>query len=110
MMFFTLGISCTPRCTACAMTFHVTLAETLSTPATPLAAAISAWRKDKSATPIDFDALPAVDVDVPGFYFNEQVSQEFQLLYEGDKLVVYALGEEDVDEKLLPAIRARMNK
>ena len=47
---------------------------------------ISAWRKDKSATPIDFDALPAVDVDVPGFYFNEQISQEFQLLYEGDKL------------------------
>ncbi len=47
---------------------------------------ISAWRKDTSATPIDFDALPAVDVDVPGFYFNEQVSQEFQLLYEGDKL------------------------
>jgi iron complex outermembrane receptor protein len=47
---------------------------------------ISAWRKDKSATPIDFDALPAVDVDVPGFYFNEQISQEFQLLYEGDRL------------------------
>ncbi|MBA3942505.1 MAG: TonB-dependent receptor [Sphingopyxis sp.] len=47
---------------------------------------ISAWRKDNSATPIDFDALPAVDVDVPGFYYNEQVSQEFQLLYEGDKL------------------------
>jgi len=47
---------------------------------------ISAWRKDTSATPIDFDALPAVDVDVPGYYFNEQVSQEFQLLYEGDKL------------------------
>jgi len=47
---------------------------------------ISAWRKDTSATPIDFDALPAVDVDVPGFYFNEQISQEFQLLYEGDRL------------------------
>jgi iron complex outermembrane recepter protein len=47
---------------------------------------ISAWRKDSSATPIDFDALPAVDVDVPGFYFNEQISQEFQLLYEGDRL------------------------
>ncbi|ABF54587.1 TonB-dependent receptor [Sphingopyxis alaskensis] len=47
---------------------------------------ISAWRKDKSATPIDFDALPAVDVDVPGFYFNEQISQELQLLYEGDRL------------------------
>ena len=43
---------------------------------------ISAWRKDDSASPIDFDALPAVDVDVPGFYFNEQISQEFQLLYD----------------------------
>ncbi len=31
-------------------------------------------------------------------------------LYEGDKLVVYALGEEDVDTKLLPAIRQRMTK
>jgi len=47
---------------------------------------ISAWRKDDSATPIDFDALPAVDLDVPGLYLNEQISQEFQLLYEGDKL------------------------
>ncbi|MDR7155156.1 iron complex outermembrane receptor protein [Sphingobium xenophagum] len=43
---------------------------------------ISAWRKDDSASPIDFDALPAVDVDVPAFYFNEQLSQEFQLLYD----------------------------
>jgi iron complex outermembrane receptor protein len=47
---------------------------------------ISAWRKDDTATPIDFDALPAVDLDVPGFYRNEQISQEFQLLYEGEKL------------------------
>lgn len=43
---------------------------------------ISAWRKDDSASPIDFDALPAVDVDVPAYYFNEQLSQEFQLLYD----------------------------
>jgi iron complex outermembrane receptor protein len=41
---------------------------------------ISAYRKDDSATPIDFDALPAVDVDVPAFYNNEQFSQELQLL------------------------------
>ena len=41
---------------------------------------ISAWRKDDSFTPIDFDALPAVDLDVPGGYFNEQISQEVQLL------------------------------
>src|SRR3546814_7000560 len=47
---------------------------------------ISAWRKDTSFTPIDFDALPAVDVDVPAVYRNEQLSQEFQLLYESDRL------------------------
>jgi iron complex outermembrane receptor protein len=43
---------------------------------------ISAWRKDYTATPIDFDALTAVDVDVPGIYANEQISQELQLLYD----------------------------
>ncbi len=47
---------------------------------------ISAWRKDDTATPIDFDALPAVDLDVPGFYRNEQISQEFQLQYESERL------------------------
>ena len=47
---------------------------------------ISAWRKDRSYTPIDFDALPSVDVDVPAVYRNEQTSQEFQLLYDGDRL------------------------
>ncbi|MBD3728349.1 MAG: TonB-dependent receptor [Sphingomonadales bacterium] len=47
---------------------------------------ISAWRKDKSASPIDFDALPAVDLDVPAYYNNEQISQELQLLYEGGPL------------------------
>ncbi|MBC7709980.1 MAG: hypothetical protein H7203_07965 [Rhizobacter sp.] len=31
-------------------------------------------------------------------------------LYEGDKFVVYALGEQDVTDKLLPAIRERMKK
>src|SRR3546814_6747770 len=36
---------------------------------------ISAWRKDRSATPIDFDALPAVDVDVPGFRSEEHTSE-----------------------------------
>ncbi|QJU59071.1 TonB-dependent receptor [Sphingomonas sp. AP4-R1] len=47
---------------------------------------ISAYRGDKSYTPIDFDALPAVDVDVPAVYKNNQTSQEFQLLYKSDKL------------------------
>ena len=40
---------------------------------------ITAFRKDNSATPIDFDALPSADVDVPAFYKNDQFSQEFQL-------------------------------
>jgi len=47
---------------------------------------ISAWRKDRSYTPIDFDSTPSVDVDVPAIYKNEQTSQEFQLLYKSDKL------------------------
>ena len=47
---------------------------------------ISAWRKDRSYTPIDFESLPAVDVDVPAVYRNEQVSQEFQLAYRSDNL------------------------
>jgi iron complex outermembrane receptor protein len=47
---------------------------------------ISGYREDKSTTPIDFDSLPAVDVDVPAVYENDQFSQEFQLLYEGEKL------------------------
>jgi len=47
---------------------------------------ISAYRKDTSFTPIDFDALPAADVDVPAVYRNNQTSQEFQLLYKSDKL------------------------
>ena len=41
---------------------------------------ISAYRKDDSLTPIDFDALPAQDVDVPGIYRNRQFSQEVQAL------------------------------
>jgi iron complex outermembrane recepter protein len=47
---------------------------------------ISAYRADTSYTPIDFDSLPAVDVDVPAVYRNEQTSQEFQLLYSSDKI------------------------
>ena len=41
---------------------------------------ITAYRKDRSKTPIDFDALPSVDVDVPAIYKNHQFSQEFQLV------------------------------
>jgi iron complex outermembrane receptor protein len=47
---------------------------------------ITAYRKDKSATPIDFDALPAADVDVLGLYNNRQTSQELQLLVKSGRL------------------------
>jgi iron complex outermembrane receptor protein len=47
---------------------------------------ISAYRADTSTTPIDFDALPTVSLDVPGRYENSQLSQEFQLLYESGRL------------------------
>ncbi|GAB4523034.1 MAG: TonB-dependent receptor [Amphiplicatus sp.] len=45
---------------------------------------IAAWRKDDHVQQIDFDALPAADVDVPVIYENEQFTEELQLLYEGD--------------------------
>jgi iron complex outermembrane receptor protein len=47
---------------------------------------ITAFRRDESASPIDFDALPAVDVDVPAFYENQQTSQELQILYNNGPL------------------------
>lgn len=47
---------------------------------------ITGYREDKSTTPIDFDSLPVGDLDVPTIFENDQVSQELQLLYEGDRL------------------------
>ncbi|MEL6284760.1 MAG: TonB-dependent receptor [Pseudomonadota bacterium] len=47
---------------------------------------ILAYREDESTTPIDFDSLPSADLDVPAIYENDQVSEEFQVLYSGDRL------------------------
>jgi len=47
---------------------------------------VTAYREDRSATSIDFDALPTQDVDVPAIYSNHQFSNELQLIYEGKKL------------------------
>ena len=47
---------------------------------------ILGYRRDRSRTPIDFDALPAADVDVPAIYTNRQFSNEFQAVYEGERL------------------------
>jgi iron complex outermembrane receptor protein len=47
---------------------------------------ITAARRDKSWAPIDFDALPVVDMEVPALYTNRQFSQELQLTYTGARL------------------------
>lgn len=47
---------------------------------------ITSYRKDDSYSPIDFDALAASDVDVPGIYKNTQTSQELQLLVNAGRL------------------------
>jgi len=43
---------------------------------------IMAYRQDISRAPIDFDSLPAADVDVPAIYRNKQFSNEFQLIFQ----------------------------
>ncbi len=47
---------------------------------------ITSYRKDRSDTPIDFDALPTVDLDVPAIYKNRQFSQELQLVVDSGPL------------------------
>ena len=47
---------------------------------------ITAYREDDNFTQIDFEALPAEDLDVPAIYENEQFTQEFQLAYTGDRM------------------------
>ncbi len=47
---------------------------------------ITSYREDDSVSVIDFDSLPNNDFDAPVVYENWQVSQEFQLLYEGERL------------------------
>ena len=45
---------------------------------------ILAYRDDSSWSPIDFDSLPQVDLDVPGNYENDQFSEELQMLFSAD--------------------------
>ncbi len=46
---------------------------------------ILASRNDETWSPIDFDSLPAVDLDVPVNYENEQFSEEFQVLFSANR-------------------------
>jgi len=45
---------------------------------------IVAYRKDNNIQQIDFDSLPAADVDVPVIYKNKQLTEELQLLYQNN--------------------------
>ena len=47
---------------------------------------IIAYREDRTLSPIDFDSLPIADLDVPVIYENSQFSEEFQIIYESDRL------------------------
>lgn len=47
---------------------------------------ITADRSDYTESVIDFDSLAVPDFDAPVIYDNEQFSQEFQLLYNGEKM------------------------
>lgn len=46
---------------------------------------ITSAREDFTESVIDFDSLPSDDFDAPVIYDNEQLSQEFQLLYNADR-------------------------
>ena len=47
---------------------------------------ITAYRDNENIQQIDFDALPAVDLDVATIYESDQFSQEFQLNFTSDRI------------------------
>ena len=71
------------------------------------AKSITALRRDTSGTPIDFDALAAIDFDVPAIYENKQFSQEFQLAYDRGPLSGL-LGAYYLDAAALTAFDVRL--
>ncbi len=69
---------------------------------------ITAYRRDDSSSPIDFDALPAVDLDVPAFYSNEQLSQEVQLIWDDGGAFTGLLGGYYLDARADTAFDVRL--
>ena len=47
---------------------------------------ISAWRDGETDTVIDFDNTPAPTLDIPGYYADDQFTQEFQFLFDYDRM------------------------
>ncbi len=47
---------------------------------------VTAWRDgDTKGDGIDFDGLPQPILDIPGYYADSQFTQEFQVLFEGER-------------------------
>lgn len=47
---------------------------------------ITAWREGRTDTVIDFDNTPAPTLDIPAYYADEQFTQEFQFLFDYDRI------------------------
>ena len=47
---------------------------------------ISAWREGDTDTVIDFDNTPAPTLDIPAYYADDQLTQEFQFLFDYDRM------------------------
>jgi len=47
---------------------------------------ITAWREGETNTVIDFDNTPSPTLDIPGFYADDQFTQEFQFLFDYDRI------------------------
>ncbi|HYE47630.1 MAG TPA: TonB-dependent receptor [Caulobacter sp.] len=47
---------------------------------------ITAYRDGDTETVIDFDGLPQPILDIPAYYADDQFTQEFQLLFNGDRI------------------------
>ena len=47
---------------------------------------ITAWREGETTTVIDFDNTPAPTLDIPGFYADDQFTQELQFLFDYDRI------------------------
>jgi iron complex outermembrane receptor protein len=47
---------------------------------------ITAYRKSRTDTVIDFDGTPAPTLDIPAYYADEQLSQEFQAQFTTDRV------------------------
>jgi iron complex outermembrane receptor protein len=46
---------------------------------------VTAYRDGDTETVIDFDGLPAAILDIPAYYADDQFTQEFQLLFNGER-------------------------